>query len=66
MIEGKEELIHKLTKEICEWQMKCQNLSDIELEKNSVNHKLTSVAHEKEFLQVNNLRIGEGECTPNN
>ena len=32
--------------------MKCQNLSDIELEKNSVNHKLASVTHEKEFIQV--------------
>ena len=35
--------------------MKCQNLSDIELEKNSVNHKLASVTHEKEFIQVTYL-----------
>ena len=52
VIDSKEMQIHTVTKEMLEWKIKYQDLSDVELEKTNLDLQLKSAADDRNRLQV--------------
>lgn len=62
VLESKEEHVHRLTKEICEWRLECQELRNVQLEKLSLSSKLTSANNDRDNLQVCHVFAFQFSC----